>query len=42
VSLLTGAEFRGDLRIEDANGNFIAERRYKPSAFIGVTGQIFF
>jgi hypothetical protein len=42
VALVTGAEFRGKLRIEDASGNFIAEREYKPSAFIGMTGQIFF
>jgi len=42
LAVLTGAEFRGKLRIEDENGNFIAERSYKPSPFIGFAGQLFF
>lgn len=42
AALVTGAEFRGKLRIEDASGGFIAESEYKPSAFVGVVGQIFF
>ncbi len=42
LALLTGAEFRGRLRIEDPNGKRLAESAYKPSAFIGFAGQIFF
>lgn len=42
VALVTGAEFAGKLSIEDESGDFSAERRYKPSAFVGVAGQFFF
>jgi hypothetical protein len=42
LAVITGAEFRGRLRIEDQNGGRIAEAEYKPSPFIGFAGQIFF
>ena len=42
VAVVTGAEFRGRLRVEEPDGTPIAEAEYKPSAFIGIAGQIFF
>lgn len=42
LALLAGARFRGQLRLEDASGDVIAESRYKPAAFVGFAGQIFF
>jgi hypothetical protein len=42
LAVITGAEFRGRLRVEAADGTPIAEAEYKPSAFVGFAGQIFF
>lgn len=41
LSLIVGAEFGGELRIEDSRGKRIAKTTYDPAAFLGFTFRLF-
>ena len=41
LSLVAGAEFAGELRLEDSRGRRIAKSEYDPAPFIGFTFRLY-